>query len=346
MTIGLVQVELPPLANSGPSSIGGSCPCRSARARTAGHMLEGRACADDRGGAAATKQLIKKMPREWNAFWYWRDRPVKERVNAANVLEAAGVEIAELASRDEREQPPDCEAKLDGQFSGIEVTELVHRTARRSIKARRERAAGKAPKRPEVLFVWDRSSLLSVLRDRLDRKQWRWQGGPYQRRVLVMYTDEFLLDRVRVGGFLQDATFQSGFFTDVFLGLSYHDGCFPVFHFAESDGTGTLKLQPSLFVARYDVYPFEGPMVEEYPSRDSMIQLILKRAPIGPNREDYDVLAEGEVVCRIFLSPAAPQERPWMWASSHNGDIRRATHGYEATREAAMTAFAKSWRRE
>jgi len=31
---------------------------------------------------------------------------------------------------------------------------------------------------------------------------------------------------------------------------------------------------------------------------------------------------------------------------SHNGDIKRAAHGYEPTREAAMAAFAKSWRRE
>jgi hypothetical protein len=29
-----------------------------------------------------------------------------------------------------------------------------------------------------------------------------------------------------------------------------------------------------------------------------------------------------------------------------NGDIRRAAHGYETTREVAMAAFAKSWRRE
>jgi len=37
----------------------------------------------------------------------------------------------------------------------------------------------------------------------------------------------------------------------------------------------------------------------------------------------------------------------WMWASIfpyHEG--RTPTHGYEATREAAMTAFAKRWRRE
>src|SRR5262249_35077438 len=118
---------------------------------------------------------------------------------------------------------------------------------------------------------------------------------PYQRSVLVLCTDEFFLDRVSVDRFLQGATFQTSFFTDVFLGLSYHDGCIPVFHFASSDGTETLKLQPSLFVARYDVFPFAEPMIHEYPS-DSMIQLILKRAslsrPSGQwNDDDYDVLA-------------------------------------------------------
>jgi hypothetical protein len=34
------------------------------------------------------------------------------------------------------------------------------------------------------------------------------------------------------------------------------------------------------------------------------------------------------------------------WASGHNGEIKRAVYGYEATREAAMGAFAKSWRYE
>jgi hypothetical protein len=44
---------------------------------------------------------------------------------------------------------------------------------------------------------------------------------------------------------------------------------------------------------------------------------------------------------------AAPQDRQWMWTlaySQHEG--RTPTHGYDATREAAMAAFAKSWRRE
>ena len=74
--------------------------------------------------------------------------------------------------------------------------------------------------------------------------------------------------------------------------------------------------------------------------------LILKRSPIGPDF-DHDVLENDVVVGRIFLSPVAPDITPWMWtlAYGHHED-RTPTHGYEATREAAMAAFAKSWRRQ
>jgi hypothetical protein len=49
------------------------------------------------------------------------------------------------------------------------------------------------------------------------------------------------------------------------------------------------------------------------------------------------VLENGVVVGRIFfLDAAALPHRPWMWASGHNGEIRRAAHGYETTREAAI----------
>jgi hypothetical protein len=81
----------------------------------------------------------------------------------------------------------------------------------------------------------------------------------------------------------------------------------------------------------------------------SMPPLILKRAPIGWNQDDFDVVEDGVIVGRILRSSGALPERPWMWASGHNGDYRCAVHGYERdepTREAAMAAFAKSWRRE
>jgi hypothetical protein len=37
---------------------------------------------------------------------------------------------------------------------------------------------------------------------------------------------------------------------------------------------------------------------------------------------------------------------PWMWTLAHGQhEDRTPTHGYAATCEAAMAAFAKSWRR-
>jgi hypothetical protein len=44
---------------------------------------------------------------------------------------------------------------------------------------------------------------------------------------------------------------------------------------------------------------------------------------------------------------AAPEGMPWLrtLAYGYHKD-RTPTHGYEATREGAMAAFAKSWRRE
>jgi len=76
--------------------------------------------------------------------------------------------------------------------------------------------------------------------------------------------------------------------------------------------------------------------------------LTLKRAsasrPSGHwNDDDFDVLADGVVVGRILKVHAAQVGAPWMWtlAFGQHQD-RTPTHGYAATREAAMAAFAKS----
>jgi len=84
-----------------------------------------------------------------------------------------------------------------------------------------------------------------------------------------------------------------------------------------------------------------------------MDQLALKRAAAASrlsgewSEDDYDVMCEGAVVGRIMKAAAAPIGQPWLWtlAYGHHED-RTPIHGYEATREAAMAAFAKSWRRE
>jgi hypothetical protein len=58
------------------------------------------------------------------------------------------------------------------------------------------------------------------------------------------------------------------------------------------------------------------------------------------------VLAEGTVVGRIFKNDERPGAS-WMWTLIFpHHEVHSPTHGYEGTREAAMAAFAKSWRRE
>src|SRR5262245_24857041 len=72
--------------------------------------------------------------------------------------------------------------------------------------------------------------------------------------------------------------------------------------------------------------------------------LVLKRAAasrLSGHWYDDDLLCDGIVVGRIYNAAAS-----WMWtlAFGHHED-RTSTHGYAATREAAIAAFEKSWRR-
>jgi hypothetical protein len=84
---------------------------------------------------------------------------------------------------------------------------------------------------------------------------------------------------------------------------------------------------------------------------DASGQLILKRAsasrPSGQwSDDDYDVLADGRLVGRIMNAAAAPVGAAWLWTYGFDPLERQPAHGYAVTREAAMVAFARSWRRE
>jgi len=65
-------------------------------------------------------------------------------------------------------------------------------------------------------------------------------------------------------------------------------------------------------------------------------------------QDDYDVIVrDGFVIGRIFKATASPAGMPWRWTLVYGQhEDCTPTHGYEATREAAMRAFAKSWWRE
>ena len=59
------------------------------------------------------------------------------------------------------------------------------------------------------------------------------------------------------------------------------------------------------------------------------------------------MLADGGVVGRIMKAAAVPVGMSWMWTLAFGQhEDRTPTRGFAATREAAMSSFAKSWRRE
>jgi hypothetical protein len=63
---------------------------------------------------------------------------------------------------------------------------------------------------------------------------------------------------------------------------------------------------------------------------------------------DSDVIGTDAIVIEhIFSATTSPVGAPWMWTLAYGDhEDRTPTHGYEATREAAMQAFAKSWHKE
>jgi hypothetical protein len=85
-----------------------------------------------------------------------------------------------------------------------------------------------------------------------------------------------------------------------------------------------------------------------------MPPLILKRAsasrPDGEWKDDdFDVLADGTVVGRIFKAAASPEGTPWMWMLifGHRED-QSPTHGAMRPRARPRwrRSIKKSWRRE
>ena len=173
---------------------------------------------DDSGFA----RTMLENKRGANDFWYWKDKPVMEAGIARTVLESAGRQFEQLRSRG-REDPPDCEAIIEGLRYGIEVTELADETTlKASIKGNHQ------------ILLWGCDQLCAELQKRIDRKDvppQKVKDGPYDRYMLIIATDETALDPERVEQFLEGKRFCSSFITDVFFGLSYDPKlkCYPIF---------------------------------------------------------------------------------------------------------------------
>jgi hypothetical protein len=157
-------------------------------------------------------------------FWdrHRHGKSVTERVQVREILLAAGFAVTELGSR--QDDPPDCEGRLDGQWSAVELTQLMHEEARaQSVEAIKQQ-------KPEVYFSWEREDVLRAIQRLIKVKDAKpYKGGPYQRFVLIINMDEFELSEAAMSQFLEGASFRTRVFNDVVVGLSYRSGRYPTF---------------------------------------------------------------------------------------------------------------------
>ena len=148
------------------------------------------------------------------------DKPIKQCGAVKDVLEAAEVKFTGL--RPCQDDPPDCEAFIDGQWSGIEHSELVcQKNLEANIQELRKRAANAPPKLTGPFAEWPRESLLAAIQTRIDEKDVS-HKSEYKRYVLVLVTAEMVLYRAYVEECLGGVKFRVRFLTDVFFGLAYH----------------------------------------------------------------------------------------------------------------------------
>jgi hypothetical protein len=79
----------------------------------------------------------------------------------------------------------------------------------------------------------------------------------------------------------------------------------------------------------------------------AMTELLMQPAPAGRNEYEVIIADGGQIVGRISLLNSAPAATPWMWVINFAfHEDREVTHGYEATREAAMQPLVRCWHRE
>ncbi|MGP9820908.1 hypothetical protein ACTZWW_12905 [Salinarimonas sp. NSM] len=180
--------------------------------------------------------IARASMRPVQGHWTWRssrlgpgqEKSVEEIANASAVLEAVGFDVGNVRAGND---PPDCEALIDGELWSIEVTELVE--SRWLSSAMKDYRLLKPL--PES-FHWTRDALLTRLQERIsvqDQKS-RKYAHLYLRRALVIVTAEEDLHAHAVEKFLHGAVFYAERITDVLFGLDYHpspdgDGKSPVF---------------------------------------------------------------------------------------------------------------------
>jgi hypothetical protein len=176
---------------------------------------------DDKSEIIAAMRAAIVKSRGYADFFGWRtNRDLEELGVLKSLAESMAADsrlfLTSLKSRGRPNDPPDCEAlNSEGQRVAIEVTELVDEDAIRAFKAGRRYDWAK----------WSKEEFLASVTELVSTKDSKYpqlKDPPYEGGyVLVIFTDEPMLSRIRVEEFLADYRFQAKHIERVILLLGY-----------------------------------------------------------------------------------------------------------------------------
>jgi hypothetical protein len=162
---------------------------------------------DDAEMLAAMKVAMEKS-RGYADFFGWPlDRDLEEAGVLDSLVESMNLDgvafYSALKSRGRPNDPPDCEGRdATGSRVAIEITELVDHAAIHAVK--------KGGSKPHWRS-WTKADFLRELACRIDAKDQRYphlKEPPYPGGyVIVIHTDEPMLSRSAVQGYLEDSRF-------------------------------------------------------------------------------------------------------------------------------------------
>jgi len=171
------------------------------------------------------KEAIAKSRGYADSFGWPPDRDLEEHGVVklfCEALEKVGKSFIDgnsIMSRGRGNDPPDCEANdLDGNLIGIEVTELVDPEAIIAFKKNQVYEWAE----------WDKTKLIAAINNRLDAKDipGKIKGGPYASYILIVHTDEPLLNADYAKTLLKEYRFAKRILIDrAFLFIFYDPVC-------------------------------------------------------------------------------------------------------------------------
>ena len=121
-------------------------------------------------------------------------RRLEEQDDARQALIGLGIRVTDFRQAERGDDPPDSTCRVDGKLSGIEVTEILHDAVMK------ERLRGDHGRHHE----WTDSEIIAALSKQIAEKdQAKPKGGPYERYLLVIRTEELHMELPRMGPILR-----------------------------------------------------------------------------------------------------------------------------------------------